>query len=305
MSSVLLTGAAGFLGPHVADALAARGHAVLGADLRPAAGAFAESLVVGGARALEAVVAERRPEVIVHGAFINRKPPAWSEREYLDQMLASNLSLLEAAAAAGSRLLLVSSSAVYGAGGGAEVIDERCPPQPVSLYGVAKAAQELLAGFAAAARGLSLSTLRLFNLCGPGQALGMLIPDWVSRVVAIARGGEPVLRVPTTRTSRDFVDVRDAARAIAVLVERWQPGATVNAASGRALGLAEMADHLRALCPVRFAIEETAPAPDGSNVAAQRGSFERLRAGWGWAPEIDWRRSLTDVWQEWLARPAA
>lgn len=268
-----------------------------GADrLERPAGLELEWLRVGDeAAALAGAVSRAGPDLVVHAAFVNKRPPGWSEEEYLERQLVANRRLFERCAAAGLPLVLISSSAVYGAGSPARPLDEAAPRRPLSLYGRAKALQEELAEEAAAA-GMGLCILRLFNLVGPGQGPGMIVSDWVSRVAAIADGAEPVLRVKNRATSRDFVDVRDAARAVALAADRFPAGEVFNVASGRAVGLGELSELLEGLCPVPYRTIETDPEPAAADAAYQAGDAGKIARALGWRPEIDWRRSVRDAW---------
>ena len=172
---------------------------------------------------------ETRPESIVHAGFVNRRPPSWSEAEYLCRQQAVDSALFAIAADIGARMLLIGSSAVYGDAGRVERINEDCPRQPVSLYGVAKASQEMLADYHAQANGLELVILRLFNLMGPGQQSGMVIPDWVTQAARIAEGETSTLRVFNTYAARDFVDVRDVVRAISLAPVTVEVGVEITA----------------------------------------------------------------------------
>ncbi len=299
MARVLISGAGGFLGRHLTRTLE-RAHDVVAVDLCAAPTDTEPTWVqLTEPAALAATIEAHAPEFMVHAAFVNRRPPDQTVRAYQDDMLATNLPLFEAAARTKTRLLLVSSSAVYGAAGGRDVIDESCPRDPVSVYGVAKTTQELFAAQAAATVGLQLAVLRLFNLCGPGQRAGMLLPDWVTQAVAISRGAEPLLKVFNLATDRDFVDVRDAAAAAACLIDDFRPGAVLNVASGRSMPLRTIVDRLAELCPRRFEVEQLRPEPDATDVLRQRGSFARLHDGWGWSPQRPFEQSLADLWEEW------
>jgi GDP-4-dehydro-6-deoxy-D-mannose reductase len=252
---------------------------------------------------LARAVEQCRPAFVVHAAFVNRKPVGSSDSAYLEEMVSVNLPLFQACARSATRLLLISSSAVYGLTGDDDgrAIDESCSLSPVSLYGTAKLVQEVLARYLAASAGLQLCIVRLFNICGPGQRPGMLVPDWVKGVAAIARGAEPTLRVLNRSTSRDFVDVRDAARAISLLLADFRAGEVVNVASSCAITLKDLSTALARLCPVPFDVVETAPIPATSDVLAQRGSYAHIHANWGWSPRIDFWQSLRDVWEEWYS----
>lgn len=243
-------------------------------------------------------ILQERPDFVVHAAFMNKKPDAWSDAAYLNALATMNAEVLAAAAEVNSAVLVVSSSAVYGSVG-AQVITESCERRPVSLYGIAKSVQEMLAEYYAGSLSLKVSVVRLFNLIGPGQRRGMLIPDWVSQVAAMRHGSNRTLRIRNQRTSRDFVDVRDAARALALVLDDFVPGVTLNVASGESVSLREVIRALRRLSPVDFAVVETDSAMSAADAEMQRGSYRALSEGWGWKPEISWEKSLRDCWDEW------
>jgi nucleoside-diphosphate-sugar epimerase len=251
---------------------------------------------------LAEAVARRRPDLVIHAAFVNRKSRDQSDEDYLRRLLATNLLLFERCAALAVPVLLVSSSAVYGTSNEDALLDEAAPLQPVSLYGLAKTQQELLASYSARAKGLSLCMARLFNLVGPGRGTGTVVHDWIQQVAAIAAGGEPVLRVYNRATSRDLVDVRDAARALALLAERLTPGRTYNIATGQAVSLLELSRHIETLCPVKYRTVETDPRPSAGDATFQSGDAAKLRRAYGWRPRIGWRESVKDVWESYRNR---
>jgi len=300
MSRVLVSGAAGFLGRYLTDHLA-HAYEVIAVDVVcPDDLPAIRLLDADDPEALGAVVLETRPDAIVHAGFVNRRPSSWSESEYLCRQQAVDSALFPVAADIGARMLLIGSSAVYGDAGHVEHIDEDCPRRPVSLYGVAKASQEMLAEYHAEANGLELVILRLFNLMGPGQPSGMVIPDWVTQASRIAKGETSTLRVYNTCTARDFVDVRDVVRAVSLVLADFRNGAVLNVAGGESVSLSEVVAELRGLCPVSFEVTETAPAKSPTDPLRQQGDSRRLFEGWNWRPEISWRSSLRDVWHELL-----
>lgn len=296
MKQLMISGAGGFLAGHLWPRLAGR-FRLIGVDLpgvRPRVDG--QWLPVAASEDLADAVERTRPDILIHAAFVNRKPDTWSERRYLDEVLAVNGPLFEACADRGVALLLVSSSAVYGNLAGRVCLDEQAPRQPVSLYGVGKALQEMMAEYRAASGGLRLCVARLFNLIGPGQKRGMLLPDWVSQVKRIGLGAEPVLCVRHQNTSRDFIDARDAADALVRLADDFRPGETVNVASGQAVSLREIGAFLKTLTPVDFEIRSSEAEPSGTDISGQRGNAEKLKRHWGWEPAIDWKQSILDLW---------
>jgi GDP-4-dehydro-6-deoxy-D-mannose reductase len=300
MTTVLVTGAGGFLGRYLCHFLPKESHLVGAAleDVEPVSGVEWKIVEEGGG--LAHLVREMCPELVVHAAFVNRKPPDLNPKQYLDGILAVNLPLFETLADINGKVLLISSSAVYGKSEGNGQIDETFPFRPISLYGLAKVFQETAAQYYGS-RGLRISVARLFNLSGPGQREGMVLPDWVSQAWAVAKGKDLELQIKHRKGSRDFVDVRDAARAITLMARDFKSGEVFNVASGESVSLEEISEELRRLCPVPLNILEMEPNPSDRDVFAQRGSFKKIQSTYGWHPTIDWRRSLKDLW-EWYGR---
>ena len=295
MSSLLVTGAGGFLGRYLCSHLAKDYH-VVGAALKddePVSGV--EWKIVEKGDGLARLVRDICPELVVHAAFVNRKPPDLNKQQYLDGILAVNLPLFETLAGINGKLVLISSSAVYGKAEGRGLIDETCPLRPISLYGLGKVFQETVAQYCGR-MGLRISITRLFNLCGPGQKEGMVLPDWVGKAWAVAKGKVLELQVKHRMGSRDFVDVRDAAKAIILIAGDFRSGEVFNVASGEAVSLLEISEELTRLCPVPLNIKEAEPNPSESDVLIQRGSFEKIQSTYGWKPTIHWRQSLKDLW---------
>lgn len=303
MRRALISGAGGFLGAHLLRELEGVWEVVgAGRSGRPPQTDAEWLRIEDEAGGLAEAVARSSPDLFIHAAFINRKDPDWSEEDYLARLTATNLRLFDACSRHGVPVILISSSAVYGTGTAGKALDEQSPRRPVSLYGMAKTFQEMLGEHAAASRGLELCTARLFNLVGPGKGEGTVVHDWISQVSAIAVGKEsPVLRVRNRETSRDFVDVRDAARAVGLLAQSFTPGEVYNVASGRAVSLRQIGDYLESLCPVPFRTVETDVRRASADALYQYGSATKIRQACGWMPKIDWRQSVRDVWESYMA----
>lgn len=290
---VLLTGATGFFGQHLARRLLASGWNVVGlapetprevgfpvlqADLRDRA-------------AVAAAIDRASPDAIVHLAALSHVGESWQR---VADYFAVNVLGTEhvVAASRGRRVLFASSAEVYGEVPEAQQpISESWPVAPQNPYALTKAAAErwvLGAGGVVA---------RLFNLLGPGQAPSFAVPSFARQLVAIARaGGEGTLRVGNLSTRRDFVHVEDAADALLLLLEAAKAGETYNLATGRAHSLREILDRLVALAGVQVAVLEDPSRLRPHDLPLTCGDSSRLRA-LGWTP----RRSLEDALREILA----
>lgn len=292
---VLLTGAAGFLGRHLARRLAGVGCEVIGLSLEPVGLPAGMSFVAADVRdrsAIAGAVERVAPDAIVHLAALSHVGESWQR---LSDYFAVNVLGTEnvVAAAGGRRLLFASTAEVYGLVPEAEQpIREERPLAPQSPYAMTKAAGER---WVRAAGG---TVLRLFNLVGPGQAPIFALPSFAAQLAAIEAGRvEPVLAIGNLTARRDFVHVEDGAEAVIRLLERGEPGEVYNLASGRATSIAEALERLidRAGVQVRLAEDPERLRP--VDIPLTCGDSSRLRA-LGWRPERGLDAALDELWFE-------
>jgi GDP-4-dehydro-6-deoxy-D-mannose reductase len=298
---ILVTGISGFVGQHLARALLAHGHEVAGTWLGE--GALPElerevelyKLDLAHERGrldddLRAAIAAFRPERIVHLAGLAHVGRSWTETAAYERVnVEGTQAVLDAALDV--PVLFTSSAEVYGTVPESEQpIAETRAPAPASPYGRNKAAGERLV----LARGGVVA--RPFNLIGPGQAPHFALPTFARQLAAIEAGRQPaVLAVGNLDARRDFVHVADGAEALALLVERGEPGAVYNVACGQAISIREALDLLLAAAGVEVAItvDERFLRPSDTPVLA--GSAEPLRR-LGWAPRRSTAEAVADLW---------
>ncbi len=203
-----VTGASGFVGRHLLDALEGDVVAPSRAELD-----------LLDAEAVRAAIAAAAPATVFHLAALASVGRSWDDPgTVLRENVGTTLNLLEAVRREAPRAAVVvaSSGEVYGPPERLPV-DESAPLRPQNPYAVSKAASDLLAGQYADAHGLHVVRLRAFNQAGPGQS-----DEYVSGTIArqVAEGveagaSEVVVRTGNPDSARDFLDVRDAARAYA------------------------------------------------------------------------------------------
>jgi len=243
---VCITGGAGFIGSHLADAFVAAGHPVvviddLSSGRRENVPEAAELHVldVRGDRAAE-VVAGCGAEVLVHqAAQIDVRRSVEDPAFDADVNVVGSLKLLEAARRGGVRQVLFASTggAIYGEQERYPA-DEDHPTRPVSPYGAAKLAVERYLYFYHHAYGLDVACLRYANVYGERQN-----PHGEAGVVAIFLDRLLSGRVPTINgdglQTRDYVHVSDVVRAN--LAAAGQPGfSTYNVGTGRETSVVEL-----------------------------------------------------------------
>lgn len=296
-----VTGATGFIGTHLIDQLQTARYDVAGlARHQPEAqhswrhfgGDITEHANV--TRAIE----DWAPDVIFHLAGTRAAST-------LAALFAVNVggaaNVIEAASRLRScRVVVVGSSAVYGAG---DAITEEAPFAPVSTYGASKVALDVLAAQQIVATGLDIVRVRPFNVIGPGQSGDNVGSVCAQQIVDAERGKQPpTVTLGNLDATRDFVDVRDVARALIGIAERGARGTVYNVCTGRGVRARGLVDAMLACAKLDLAIEERSRPASGVDVAKQVGSYGRLARDLGWSPEYDLHRSARDIVEHVRAR---
>lgn len=223
VEAVLVTGAGGFVGRHMCEALERLGKRVVRASSRSAFDPLRDPLPLDGIGH------------IFHIAARTGVPAAWADPAgYVDVNTLGTVRVLEQARAHRCGVTFLSAY-VYGVPR-ALPIREDAPAEANNPYALSKRMAEEACAFYARAHGLSVSTLRLFNLYGPGQDDRFLVP-------LIARQAlDPTCReieVADLQPSRDYVFVDDAIEAI-IRTSAAPPGSVFNVGSGVAHSVEEV-----------------------------------------------------------------
>ncbi|MCG6203336.1 GDP-mannose 4,6-dehydratase [Rhodopseudomonas sp. HC1] len=308
---ILITGATGFVGLHLADAIrrkfgdsAAIIPTALYAGSNPTLGDVA-ALDVTDAAAVASALAAVRPTHFVNLAALAapgaaNADPAASWRVHLDGVRIIGRTILEAAPSC--VLLNVGSGLAYGRNRPPiRPTSEQTALAPTDDYGASKAAADLALG-PLIAKGLRCVRLRPFNHTGPGQTDAFVIPAFARQIARIEAGlAPPQIRVGNLDGQRDFLDVRDVAEAYAEAIARspgLAPDTILNIASGVSHRIGDVLQQLLAMARVPIDVHND-PAR-GANDAADiiLGDASRARELLGWAPKIAFEQTLADVLDE-------
>lgn len=301
---VLVTGAAGFLGPHVMEAArdAWPGAEIAAIDLRPAAGA--DRMLVGDLRqptVVRAMVAAESPEVVLHLAGIL----GGTLEELYDANVRCTENLLAAVAAEApeARVVVTGSAAEYGAVPADElpVVEDRAP-SPLSHYGLSKTWQTACALYHANTD-VDVTVGRIFQMLGPNMPESLFAGSVCAQLARIAEGAAPAeVRVGDLEARRDFLDVSDVATALVALAAKGGRGDVHNICRGESVTMAELLDIMVDASGLEVRVVRDPQRARPSDVPDSRGSHGRLTRATGWQPSVTVARSAAAVVREAVGR---
>lgn len=307
-STILVTGGTGFFGGAIARRAVELGaRTVVTArrvDVEAPPGAGLRLVDLTDVDAATRTFAEVAPDIIVHAA--GRAAPAvdWAGRQALwrDNLTVAEATL-EAArrACPGAAIVAIGSAAQYGGPAGPAPIAEDHPWRPAGVYGAAKAAAGMAVLERARNGGLNASLAIPFNLIGPGQPATLVPAAFLARM----RQTRGAIEVGDVEAVRDFLDVRDAARAVLAIAlsarSRGAGGEVFNICRGKGAKVVELLELLREAVGGSLSwVSRGGPDPVRSVV----GDPSRLVAATGFAPAFGLDRSIGDMVRAWGALPA-
>lgn len=305
---ILVTGAGGFAGSHLADALLTTTNpdvwGVLLSNDRPAYLDRRVQTVVANlcdAVAVAEVMDKLRPDQIYHLAGQAFVPQSWADPwETIETNIRPLANLFQSCLRLGlmrTRILVVGSYEEYGRLSPSEYpATENSPFRPDSPYGVSKIAQDFLGYSYSVSHGFPVVRVRPFNHIGSRQSHKFVAADFARQIAAIERGAQPpVIRVGNLEAERDFTDVRDVVRAYMAALEKGQPGEVYQVASGISRSIRSVLDGLLAHCQRRVTIEVDPARLRPSDTPRVQGDASKLRAATGWQPLIPFEQTLKDI----------
>jgi UDP-glucose 4-epimerase len=320
MSTILVTGAAGFIGSHTCDQLLAGGHTVVGVDnfrtgkrdnLRRATSSPAFRLVeadVSAAGVLRDLVGDAKPDAIIHLAALVSVPESIRDPDLNFQLnVRATQRVVDAARTlcgtrstdlpidrrAAPRIVFASSAAVYG--DNTELpLSERSETRPISPYGAAKLASEALLIGHAAAFGFTARCLRYFNVFGLRQDPKSPYSGVISIFSDKLRAGAAPAIFGDGEQTRDFISVHDVARAnvLAATTPGLASGIT-NICTGQPTSLNRLANVLRDLIP--GAPTPVYGSPREGDIRHSLGSPQRAKAELGFEAKVTLEAGLAEL----------
>jgi nucleoside-diphosphate-sugar epimerase len=313
MAVNIVTGAAGFIGSHLVDALLDRGDRVIGVDhfndyydtalkrknLAAAMGHPNFQLIEGDIQQLDWAALLAETDVVYHQAAQAGVRASWGSgfRDYTERNINATQMLLEAAKAAPNlkRLVYASTSSVYG---NAETLptSELIPPQPVSPYGITKLAAERLCWLYHQNFGVPVTALRYFTVYGPRQRPDMAFHKFFRAFLE----DRPIPIYGDGQQTRDFTFVSDAIAANLAAAEVPEAiGEVFNIGGGSRVVLTEVLDAIDSIVEAPLKRQHQGMAMgDARHTAADVSKARRIL---GYAPQVPLVEGLRQEW-EWVQK---
>jgi NAD dependent epimerase/dehydratase len=313
-----VTGAEGFIGSHLVEALVRRGYRVRAMVLYNMwnSCAWLDTLAAGIMDQVEVVFGDVRDpasarelaegaQVVYHLAAIGSVPYSYrAPRSFVDTNTIGTLHMLEAVRACGTpRLVHTSTSETYGTARTVPISEEH-PLQAQSPYAASKVAADKLVESYHLSFGLPAVTLRPFNTFGPRQSTRAVIPQIITQLAA----GSRLLKLGALDPTRDFSYVTDTVAAFIAVGEA--PGAAVlgelfNCGPGDDIAIGKLAEDITKLMGVDAEITEDAQRlrPKDSEVMRLVCDATRLRERTGWRPRLTRDEGLQET-IDWFCEPA-
>lgn len=307
-----VTGLTGFVGPHLARMLVAKGCSVVGLGFKenkPFSGLDLPDDVsvintdIRDYAGLCQILEEAPPDQVYHLAAISNVVKSLNDpRLTYDVNVGGTLNLFEALRALNCkpRIVNVSTAHIYRSVQKDVGLDESSDVHLLSPYAASKFMCEALAAQYVESFGFQTMTVRPFNHIGPGQLTGFVCSDFARQIAAIKLGqAEPVLRVGNLASVRDFTDVRDVVEAYWIVATQGIPGEIYNISSQSPISIQQIVLLLCELAGVRVTIEVDEKLFRPIETLRLSGDSSKVRA-LGWKASIELEESLLDILSYWM-----
>lgn len=301
---VVVTGAGGFIGSHLVEALVGAGARVRALvrytsssrrghlDRLPEDVLANVEIVPGNVEDASAVRAlVRGADVVFHLAALIGIPYSYvAPHQYVATNIAGTLNVLEAAREHGARVVHTSTSETYGTARYTP-IDEAHPLTGQSPYSATKIGADKLAESYHLAFGLEVATIRPFNTYGPRQSSRAIIPSVMQQLAA----GSPTVRIGSTSPVRDLNYVTDTVAGFLLIgASARAVGQTLNIGSGRAVSIGDLVQLIFEVTGKRAELttDESRVRPDASEVMVLLADYRRAAELVGYAPRVSLEEGL-------------
>lgn len=254
-----------------------------------------ERVSILDAPALAAVVADFRPDVIIHLAAVHFIPLCEREPGFATATNLVGLVNLLSVCPPNCRFVFASSGAVYLP---SDLLHDEVSSAigPSDVYGFNKLHGEHYVAYYAALRGVPAVVVRLFNVVGPGETNPHLLPE----IVAQLKAGNKRIKLGNLTPLRDYIHVDDAASGFAAAALEGDVGAAetavVNLGTSKQYSVSDIINRLRAISDLDFEVEQDPSRVRAIDRPRLGASIERIKARFDWTPRHSIDDALRDIW---------
>lgn len=211
----------------------------------------------------------------------------------------STLPLLESVLELNSinpRIISIGSAAEYGDISPELLpVDEKVMPEPTSLYGASMCCRTNVA-LAFRNMGCDIVIGRVFNITGPGVSENSPVGSFAKQIAEIEKGKkEPVIHTGNLNPGRDFIDIRDVARAFYYLALKSRKGGIYNICSGTPQTIKQILDTLLNISHAHIKVVTDPALIRQKDISMMFGSNQKIKDDIGWTPEISLKDSLKET----------
>ena len=308
-----VTGIAGFAGSYLAEELLASGFDVSGAlcpgestrnvqGIKTALKLF--TLDILNEKKCQELIDRLKPDYIFHLAAIASVGRSFRmEKETLRVNLEGTINILDAARNVKhlKALLFVSSPEVYGKFRPVnKTLTETQPFEPISPYGISKAAAESVCRYYWRQYGVPVVIARAFNHSGPRQSDDFAVPAFAQQVAIIEAGlQKPILKVGDLSAQRDLSDVRDIVRGYRLTAIKGTPGEVYQLCSGKTVSLQSVVKQLLAMSSKRIRLQVDKSRLRKAEIPVLRGSCRKATQQLGYEVRYKLKDTLADTLDYW------
>lgn len=313
---ILVTGADGFIGSHLVEALIEEGAVVKAFVFYNSFNSWGwlDSLSMDKLSKIEIFAGDVRDpngvrtavmgcDVVFHLAALIAIPYSYhSPDSYIDTNVKGTLNIIQAAKDFGiERVLITSTSEVYGT---AQYIpiDEVHPRQPQSPYSASKIGADCIAESFYRSFDLPLTIVRPFNTYGPRQSARAIIPTIIIQLL----NGAKEVKLGDLKPTRDFLYVKDTVRGfIEIAKSEKLIGQDCNIATNTEISMSDLAEELVIqLNPeAKVLLDKERVRPSKSEVFRLYGSNKKIIEGTNWTPQYSFSQGISET-IEWFRNPA-
>ena len=295
---ILVTGACGFLGRHLCqhiadiDTSAELIRTDIVDDTNTGRGAF-YPVDLTDESAVSRLIERTKPECILHLAGLFS---ANDDFQVYKSNVLSAVTLLEAVRRHKSDavVIITGSAAEYGQiEPGRLPVDETTPCRPVTAYGLSKQLATETALYYHRVHGLCTMVARPFQLVGKGVTSRLAPGAFAEQLKRAVSSGAKVIKVGNLESSRDFLDVRDAVKAIWRLCQKPAAGEIFNICSGQPTKMADLLGAMINNFMVDVKVETDPSRLRCGDVLKVFGSCQKIKNHCGWQPEINLAQSIS------------